>query len=120
LSSSSNTTLTVNPQAVALTVSAGPNQTITLPSSASLSGTVTDPCLPNCTVTVRWSMASGPGTVTFGNAAALNTTAAFSTAGTYVLQLTANDGTLSSSSTRSEELRVGEEAIDGRAGENKT
>src|SRR5262249_26023105 len=84
---------------VAPTVSAGPNQTITLPSSASLSGTVTDPCLPNCTVTVRWSMASGPGTVTFANAAALNTTAAFSTAGTYVLQLTASDGTLSSSST---------------------
>src|SRR5262249_29587340 len=82
---------------VAPTVSAGPNQTITLPSSASLSGTVTDPCLPNCTVTVRWSMASGPGTVTFGNAAALSTTAAFSTAGTYVLQLTASVGTLSSS-----------------------
>ena len=99
LSSSSTTTVTVNPQAVAPTVSAGPNQTINLPSSANLSGTVTDPCLPNCTVTVNWSMASGPGTVTFGNAAALSTTATFSTAGTYVLQLTANDGTLSSSST---------------------
>src|SRR5262249_48723310 len=71
----------------------------TLPSSASLSGTVTDPCLPNCTVTINWSMASGPGTVTFGNAAAPSTTATFSLVGTYVLQLTAIDGTLSSSST---------------------
>src|SRR5262249_43769371 len=81
------------------TVSAGLNQTITLPSTATLSGTVTDPCLPACTVTVKWSMASGPGTVTFGNAAALSTTATFSTAGTYVLQLAASEGTLSSSST---------------------
>src|SRR5262245_18315502 len=94
---------------VAPTVRSCPNQTITHPSSASLSGTVTDPCLPNCTVTVRWSMASGPGTVTFGNAAALSITAAFSTGGTYVLQLTASDGTLSSSSTTT--LTVNPQAV---------
>jgi hypothetical protein len=34
---------------------------------------------------------SGPGTVTFGNASALTTTATFSAAGVYVLQLTAVD-----------------------------
>jgi hypothetical protein len=44
-------------------------------------------------------MASGPGTVTFANPAALSTTATFSTAGTYVLLLTASDGTLNSSNS---------------------
>src|SRR6185436_13122529 len=39
----------------------------------------------------------GPGTVTFANPNALNTTATFSVVGTYVLRLTANDSALSSS-----------------------
>ena len=39
-------------------------------------------------------MVSGPGTVTFGNANALSTTASFSTAGTYVLRLRASDSVL--------------------------
>ena len=39
---------------------------------------------------------SGPGTVTFTNPAALNTTATFSAAGTYVLRLTASDSLLTS------------------------
>jgi len=98
LSSSSTTTVTVN-AATGPVVSAGANRTITLPSSAALSGSVTDPCLPNCALTGTWNMASGPGTVTFANPGALSTTATFSTAGTYVLQLTASDGLLSSSST---------------------
>ena len=37
-------------------------------------------------------MISGPGTVTFDNAASPRTAAHFSTAGSYVLRLTANDG----------------------------
>ena len=41
-----------------------------------------------------WSMTSGPGTVTFGNINAASTTATFSTAGTYVLRLTASDTVL--------------------------
>ena len=79
------------------TVSAGTDQTITLPSSASLDGTATDDGLPNPpgTVTTTWSKVSGPGTVTFGTTSAVDTTATFSLAGTYVLRLTANDGTLS-------------------------
>jgi PKD repeat protein len=44
-------------------------------------------------LTLLWT-ASGPGNVTFGNASSANTTAQFSTAGTYTLRLTANDGEL--------------------------
>jgi hypothetical protein len=80
-------------------VNAGPDQTITLPATASLSGTATDDGLPNPPgkLTTTWSTVSGPGTVTFGNASALATTASFSAAGSYVLRLTANDGALSTS-----------------------
>ena len=79
------------------TVNAGPDQAITLPASASLSGTVSDDGLPNppAAFTTAWTMVSGPGTVTFGNAGAAVTTATFSTAGSYVLRLTANDSALS-------------------------
>src|SRR5439155_12887299 len=58
----------------------------------------TDDGLPNGTLTTTWSKFSGTGTVTFANASALTTTATFSTSGTYVLRLTANDGALSSTS----------------------
>jgi hypothetical protein len=83
------------------TVSAGSNQTITLPAAASLSGTVTDDGLPNPpgAVTTTWSKVSGPGTVTFGNASARATTATFSTSGSYVLRLTASDGALSANAS---------------------
>jgi hypothetical protein len=39
---------------------------------------------------------SGPGTVTFGNASTVDTTATFTAEGTYVLRLSADDGELSS------------------------
>jgi PKD repeat protein len=82
------------------TVSAGSAQTITLPATASITGTATDDGLPvGSTLTTTWSKSSGSGTVTFGNASALATTASFSTAGSYVLRLTASDGALSSSAT---------------------
>src|SRR3989304_541402 len=42
---------------------------------------------------------SGSGQVTFANAAAVDTTATFSVAGTYVLRLTASDGSLQASDT---------------------
>jgi PKD repeat protein len=75
-------------------VNAGADQSITLPFTASLSGTATDDGLPSATLTTTWSKVSGPGTVTFGNANSLTTTATFSTAGSYVLRLTATDGAL--------------------------
>ena len=77
-------------------VNAGLDQQITLPNPANLDGTVTDDGLPNPpgAVTVTWTKQSGPGTVTFGNIHAVDTTASFSAAGAYVLRLTANDSVL--------------------------
>ena len=74
-------------------VSAGTNQTTYLGLPISLAGTATDDGLPNPpgTLTTTWSLVSGPGNVTFGNLNAVSTTASFDTAGTYVLQLVAND-----------------------------
>ena len=78
-------------------VNAGLDQTVTLPATALLNGSLTDDGLGGAPVTTTWSKTSGPGTVTFGNALALASTAAFSASGTYVLTLTANDGELSAS-----------------------
>ena len=100
LSSSATVTITVNAANKAPVVNAGAAQTITLPANASLAGSVTDDGLPTgAKVTSTWTKVSGPGTVSFGNAAAPQTTASFSVAGTYVLQLSATDTQLSSNST---------------------
>ena len=89
-SSSVNDTMTttVNPEA-------GPDRTVTLPAAASLDGTA--PAVG--TVTFTWSKVSGPGTVTFGNASAVDTTATFSAAGSYVLRLQAVNGSFTGSDT---------------------
>jgi len=50
-------------------------------------------------LTTTWSQLSGPGVTSFANANAVDTTATFSAAGTYVLQLTASDGQLSANDT---------------------
>ncbi len=74
-------------------VNAGPDQTITLPSSATLTGSATDDGLPNppAALTYTWNKVSGPGTVTFADGSAPATSASFSVAGTYTLKLTAAD-----------------------------
>ncbi|HEU5264368.1 MAG TPA: beta-propeller fold lactonase family protein, partial [Gaiellaceae bacterium] len=78
-------------------VGAGSDQSITLPANAILDGTVTDDGQPDppATVTSTWSQVAGSGTVTFEDASAVDTSASFSTDGTYVLRLTASDGALS-------------------------
>ena len=75
-------------------VNAGSNQTVPFPTTVSLDATVTDDGLPNPPgrISVTWTKVSGPGTVSFGNANAVDTTAGFSSAGSYVLRLTADDG----------------------------
>jgi hypothetical protein len=81
-------------------VNAGPDQTITLPqNTAALDGTVSDDGRLNPTPATTWSMVSGPAgaTVSFTNAAAVDTQATFPVAGTYVLRLRADDGELSAS-----------------------
>src|SRR5206468_823225 len=95
LTSSDEVSITVNPANQAPVVNAGDDQTITLPSNASLNGSVTDDGLPaGSTLTIAWSKVSGPGTVTFGNANAAVTTAGFSAIGSYVLRLSASDSQL--------------------------
>jgi hypothetical protein len=76
------------------TGSAGADAAVTLPGSVGLDGTVSDDGLPvpPGAVSTVWSRTSGPGTVTFADAAAVDTTASFSAAGSYVLRLTADDG----------------------------
>ena len=56
-----------------------------------------DDGLPNTpgAVTVQWSQVGGPGTATFADENAVDTTAAFSEVGEYVLRLEANDGEFS-------------------------
>jgi len=90
---------TVGTSNIAPTVAAGLDQSIALPSGVSLDATVTDDGLPSGTLTHAWSTVSGPGTVTFANAALVDTTATFSAAGVYVLRLTASDGALSANDT---------------------
>jgi hypothetical protein len=76
-------------------VNAGTDQTIKLPSGATLNGSATDDGLPSgSSLTTTWTKSSGPGTVTFADASALSTTASFSESGTYVLNLNASDGEL--------------------------
>ena len=68
--------------------SAGPAQTIAFGAVAALQGSITATGSP----VVQWRMVSGPGTVTFGNAAQAATTATFSLPGSYTLMLSADDG----------------------------
>jgi predicted GH43/DUF377 family glycosyl hydrolase len=79
-------------------VDAGSDQTIAFGTAAMLDGTVMDDDapVPLASVQATWSKQGGPGTVTFANASAIDTTATFSLPGTYVLALTASDTALSS------------------------
>src|SRR2546427_3571220 len=80
-------------------VNAGADQVITLPSIANLTGVAIDDGQPNPpgALTTTWSQVSGPGTVSFSNASALNSTATFSASGAYVLRLTVSDSALAAS-----------------------
>ena len=77
--------------ALAPRVFAGVDQTVTLPLDANLDATVFGFNGPTGLVST-WSKLSGPGTVIFGDANALETTASFSAAGSHVLRLTVVDG----------------------------
>ena len=69
--------------------SAGPNQTVSIYQTAPLQGWV---AFSNSPPVILWSLYSGPGAVTFGNAAQTNTTANFGAPGVYTLELSAADG----------------------------
>lgn len=75
-------------------VDAGPDQSILLPASARLDGSVSDDGLPDPpgALTLTWRQVSGPGVATFSDASALDPTVGFSLAGVYLLELSASDG----------------------------
>jgi hypothetical protein len=83
-------------------VDAGPAQSITWPAdTVSLAGFVSDdghPYPPSALVST-WVPQSGPGTVSFGDPNALDTTATFSMPGSYVLRLEGDDFALTASDT---------------------
>lgn len=88
---------TGGPTNTAPSVNAGTDLSVPFLGLASLNGTVTDDGLPSNTLTYSWTKFSGPGTVTFTDSTAVDTTASFSVSGTYVLRLTASDTALSAS-----------------------
>jgi RHS repeat-associated protein len=88
----------ITPNNQAPTVDAGPDQTIRLPAFATLAGVASDDGVPiGSAIALSWSEVSGPADVTFVNPNAGLSSVLFTAPGTYVLQLTATDGELSSS-----------------------
>jgi hypothetical protein len=81
-------------------VFAGNDGTAVTGTAVNLNGSATDDGQPTPSLlSVLWSVVSGPGTVAFANSALAATTATFSAAGNYVLQLAASDGLLSRTDT---------------------
>jgi hypothetical protein len=85
-------------------VSAGADQTLAAPTSTAIfTGAATDDGLPEGSLlSLLWSQVAGPSGVVFDTPHAAATAASFPTVGTYVLRLTASDGTL----TRSDDVNV--------------
>ena len=98
-------------------VNAGVDQTVGA-GAAELNGGVTDDG-PN---TTTWSQVSGPATAVFSNANSAVTSVGFPAAGTYVLQLTANDGFYVRSDTVSitGDIRLGDLPPTVNAGPDQT
>ena len=93
LQAADSLTVTIaKPANAAPIVSAGADLVVELPIAAALHGSASDDGVPNPTLSVAWSLISGPGVVTFDHASAVDTTARFAAVGKYELQLTANDG----------------------------
>jgi hypothetical protein len=118
LSASATVTIRVNELPV---VSAGSNQTITLPTStATLSGTATD--ATGSITGYVWSELSGPdGNATFTNVNAISTTVNNLSAGTYVFELTVTDNNnLSASATLSITINAALQLPVVSAGSNQT
>lgn len=73
-------------------VAAGKDRYVAIPSATYLNGAAKDDGKPNGKLVTRWVKKDGPGEVVFSSAEALQTTASFSTPGTYTLSLVADDG----------------------------
>jgi RHS repeat-associated protein len=89
---SDDVTVTALPANMAPVVNAGPDQTVTLPNTTTLNGTVSDDGLPTAgTLSTFWSQLNGPAVVTFNQPGSPVTGAVFPVPGTYTLRLTGND-----------------------------
>ena len=99
-STSATVNVTVYTNAPVTDLSAVPDHTILLGNGTTLDAALDLNGLPPELVSVEWVQVSGPGTVTFGEAAAPSTTASFSAAGAYVIELITRYGPHSYSSAR--------------------
>jgi RHS repeat-associated protein len=99
LSASAQATIVVAPVNQPPLVNAGPDQTITLPTTTvTLNGSVTDDGNPPGSVlNIAWSKIAGPGGVTFTNPSTPVTQATLTVPGSYILRLSASDGQYTSS-----------------------
>ncbi len=96
---SDEVTISINPANQPPLVAAGADQNITLPGTAIVTGSVTDDGQPSGNfMSIRWSVVSGPGIVTFTDANQAATSAGFSGPGVYLLRLSADDGEYASTS----------------------
>ena len=73
----------------AISVHAGPDRTTLFGTQVGLAG-ISD--APAGSAAIQWTRYAGPGSVTFADAAQLQTTASFSAPGTYTLMLSASNG----------------------------
>jgi len=75
------------------TASAGDDFTVNINTTATLDGSVSDDGLPNppASVSIVWTVFSGPGTASFTNSAEPMSDVSFDATGEYVLRLTADD-----------------------------
>lgn len=85
-------------------VNAGENESVMFARSAksvsaNLSGTVTDDGKGKSTVSSKWSLVNGPGEARIENSESLTTSVILDKPGTYVFQLSANDGSQESQAT---------------------
>jgi hypothetical protein len=89
-----SSTLTISPPSAAPAVYAGSDITTHLSQGAALSATVTDSVT---NVPVTWSVASGPGGATINSTSTTGSTISFSAPGTYQVESTAVQGSLTGS-----------------------
>jgi hypothetical protein len=77
-------------------VSAGPNKTGLINTNIALNGSVTDDGINNGSLVIGWSTVSGPSVPVINNLLTPITSVNITTAGVYVLRLSANDGFITS------------------------
>jgi RHS repeat-associated protein len=94
-STADEVTVIVRPRNQPPAVYPGAFTIITLGNTHKINATVTDDGAPtNSTISVAWSVVSGPGKVTFDNASLIQPTVSFSTNGVYLLRISASDSEL--------------------------